>query len=198
VIPERAQQLNQAGAARIPAPAMAVPPPPPVPTGRRRAADDCCPGEEAYGDPRGLHSDDCPVYLAFVERFQQAMAKPQRITVLPPQPTLDDLTVRYSREDLDEAHERGVAEGRRQATEGWKREEQWAISYTLNGDPCEPAHGGSIFDSRKEAERSLDVWRRHYPELTYADEAYHRRETLTGQWTAEQDVPAEGGDHGDR
>lgn len=33
---------------------------------------------------------------------------------------LDDLTMRYSREDLDEAHERGVAEGRRQATEGFE------------------------------------------------------------------------------
>ena len=27
-------------------------------------ADDCCPGEPVHGDPRGLHTHDCPVYLA--------------------------------------------------------------------------------------------------------------------------------------
>lgn len=38
-IPERAQQLNRAGAACVPAPAMSVPPPPPVPVGHRPLAD---------------------------------------------------------------------------------------------------------------------------------------------------------------
>lgn len=83
-----------------------------------------------------------------------------------------------------------VALGRRQATEGWDRDEEWAISYTLNGDPCEPEHGGHVFDSREQAERHLDAWRRHYPNLTYADELYHRREVLTGPWEpAEQTQP---------
>jgi hypothetical protein len=83
-----------------------------------------------------------------------------------------------------------VAEGRRQATEGFEVREEWAISYTLNGNPCEPAHGGHVFDSREEAERHLDAWRRHYPDLTYADEVYHRREVMTGPWEpAEQTAP---------
>lgn len=32
--------------------------------------DDCCPGEPCYGDPRGLHSEDCPVYLANMETYE--------------------------------------------------------------------------------------------------------------------------------
>lgn len=79
--------------------------------------------------------------------------------------------------DLDELDE---------PAEGWEREEQWAISYTLNGDPCEPGHGGHVFGSREEAEAHLGAWRRLYPNLTYTDEVYHRREVLTGRW-----VPAE-------
>lgn len=84
------------------------------------------------------------------------------------------------------AYERGVAEGRRQATEGWDRDEEWAISYTLNGDPKPPEYGGHIFDSREDAERHIDAWRRHYPDLTYTDEVYHRREVLTGPWEADE------------
>lgn len=51
----------------------------------------------------------------FIERFRRAMDQPQRITVLPP---TDD-------EREQAAYERGVAEGRRQATEAWER--QWAV-----------------------------------------------------------------------
>lgn len=125
MIPDRAQQLNHAGAARVPAPAMAVPPPP-----------------------------------SQSERNQAA----------------------YERGIFDA----GVAEGRRQATEGFDRDEEWAISYSLNGDPKPPEYGGHIFDSRAEAERHLDTWRRHYPDQTYADEVYHRREVLTGPWEADE------------
>ena len=31
---------------------------------------DCCVGEPCYGDPKGLHSDDCPVYLANMAAFE--------------------------------------------------------------------------------------------------------------------------------
>jgi hypothetical protein len=52
-----------------------------------------------------------------IERFRQAMDQPQRITVLPPSES----------EREQAAYERGVAEGRRQATEGWERE--WGAQY---------------------------------------------------------------------
>ena len=29
-----------------------------------RIPPDCCPGEPAHGDPHGMHTFDCPVYLA--------------------------------------------------------------------------------------------------------------------------------------
>jgi hypothetical protein len=57
----------------------------------------------------------------FAERFRQALAQPQRITVLP-----------LSESDLEQAaYERGGAEGRRQATEGWER--QWAVAHVDGG-----------------------------------------------------------------
>lgn len=31
---------------------------------------DCCEGEPCYGDPKGLHSDDCPEYLASMAAFE--------------------------------------------------------------------------------------------------------------------------------
>lgn len=30
----------------------------------------CCAGEELYGDPHGLHTMDCPEYLANAERYE--------------------------------------------------------------------------------------------------------------------------------
>jgi hypothetical protein len=69
--------------------------------------------------------------------------------------------------------------------EGWDREEQWALSYALNGTPQEPGHGGHVFDSRAEAQRHIEAWQRHNPNLTYADVTYHRREVLTGEWQPE-------------
>jgi hypothetical protein len=76
--------------------------------------------------------------------------------------------------------------------EGWDREEQWALSYTLNGTPQEPGSGGHVFDSRAEAQqaqRHIEAWQRHYPDLTYADVKYHRREILTGEWQPETETP---------
>ena len=35
---------------------------------------DCCEGEPAFGDPRGLHSLDCPVYLDTVARLEARRA----------------------------------------------------------------------------------------------------------------------------
>lgn len=34
------------------------------------ARKDCCPGEPCLGDPRGMHSLDCPVYLASMEALE--------------------------------------------------------------------------------------------------------------------------------
>ena len=34
--------------------------------------DDCCAGEEAFGDPRGLHNLDCPVYQATAAHLEAA------------------------------------------------------------------------------------------------------------------------------
>jgi len=135
---DRAQQLNQVGAAAVPAPAMAVPPPPPVPNG---AVD--------LGD--------------LVERFNRGY-------------------------ELGRAA--GVAEGRRQATEGYDRDEEWTMRYRLNGTLTLGEDGGHVLDSREDAERHIDVWRRHYPDLTYTDVEYLRREVLSGPWeAAEQAKP---------
>lgn len=30
---------------------------------------DCCPGEPFRGDPKGLHTHDCPVYQANIDAF---------------------------------------------------------------------------------------------------------------------------------
>jgi hypothetical protein len=73
--------------------------------------------------------------------------------------------------------------------EGWDREEEWALSYTLNGTPQAPGHGGSVFSDRAEAQRHIEAWQRHYPDLTYADVKYHRREILTGEWQPETETP---------
>ncbi|MEU7904144.1 hypothetical protein [Actinoplanes sp. NPDC049118] len=40
------------------------------------AKKDCCVGEPGGGDPHGLHSWDCPEYLAFVERLEARRAEP--------------------------------------------------------------------------------------------------------------------------
>lgn len=127
-IPERAQQLNPAVAARISPPTMAVPPPPngqpcnacypstsTVPNTRIVHCDlpaghdgdhvetdtesswpACCPGESLRGDPHGMHTHDCPTYLAFVESWQQAMTKPKRVTVLPPSATEQPIVVEHA------------------------------------------------------------------------------------------------------
>ena len=86
--------------------------------------------------------------------------------------------------------ERGVAEGRRQATEGYSRDVEWTMRYRLNGTLALGEDGGHVLDSREDAERHIDVWRRHYPDLTYTDVEYLRREVLTGPWeAAEQAEP---------
>lgn len=33
---------------------------------------DCCPGEPCYGDPHGMHTMDCPVYLANVAALERS------------------------------------------------------------------------------------------------------------------------------
>lgn len=39
---------------------------------KRSDEKECCEGEEIHGDPRGLHTFDCPVYQANVEAFAKA------------------------------------------------------------------------------------------------------------------------------
>jgi hypothetical protein len=84
----------------------------------------CCPGESFRGDPHGMHTHDCPTYLAsmaafeqrttvlspteqaaFDQRFRELMAGPQRWEVLQPSES----------EREQAAYERGVAEGRAKA-----------------------------------------------------------------------------------
>lgn len=76
----------------------------------------CCPGETLRGDPHGMHTHDCPVYLANVAAWE-ASRPPVDPNWWPPQ-----LPKPITRVDLDErvraAYERGKAEGLRQATEG--------------------------------------------------------------------------------
>lgn len=40
------------------------------------SAEDCCRGEPGGGDPRGLHSLDCPEYLAFCARLDERRPAP--------------------------------------------------------------------------------------------------------------------------
>lgn len=40
------------------------------------SAEDCCKGEPGGGDPRGLHSLDCPEYLAFCARLDERRPAP--------------------------------------------------------------------------------------------------------------------------
>jgi len=39
-------------------------------------AKDCCVGEPAFGDPKGLHTADCPVYLANMDALERMQAEP--------------------------------------------------------------------------------------------------------------------------
>jgi hypothetical protein len=46
------------------------------------AKQDCCVGEPCMGDPRGLHSLDCPVYLASMDALE-ARTQPRRVELEP-------------------------------------------------------------------------------------------------------------------
>lgn len=41
------------------------------------SAKDCCKGEPGYGDPRGLHSEDCPEYLASMAALERRTRRPE-------------------------------------------------------------------------------------------------------------------------
>jgi hypothetical protein len=145
--------------------------------------DDCCPGEEVFGDPNGMHTHDCPVYLATVARIEanhRSEMRLRRPRLDEPQPPASGGVVetgpatdvvkqakpflqqcgpcdyglvemscscaggdyrpamialvreverlrRYGASALQLTYERGLAEGRRQATEGW--ELQWGVLF---------------------------------------------------------------------
>lgn len=106
MIPERAQQLNQAGAAAVPPPAMAVPPPPPAPNGQPRDRGIC----GAYAPT--LADGPTPICTLMAEHpgwhgDREGMSWVERNDAGP-------LAAAYERGIFDA----GVAEGRRQATEG--------------------------------------------------------------------------------
>lgn len=69
----------------------------------------------------------------FGERIRRAMAT-QRITVLPPAPELAQVDVDNA---WNRGYERGVAEGRRQATEGWDREWRVDLGGGWPEHPCD-------------------------------------------------------------
>lgn len=119
----------------------------------------CCPGESLRGDPFGMHTHDCPFYLANIEAWEA-----QRGPVTP-QPWPPQLPRPLTQADADErerlAYERGKAEGYdacadelndkalraikaafrdgrhlglREATEGWERE--WGVDLHGRGGHC--------------------------------------------------------------
>ncbi len=45
-----------------------------------QGGDACCAGEPIWGDPTGLHSDDCPEYLAWADRHE-AQRREQPVVV---------------------------------------------------------------------------------------------------------------------
>ena len=69
-------------------------------------------------------------------------------------------------------------------------EEEWSMRYRLNGDEKEPGYGGHVFDSREEAQRHIEAWRQHYPNLSYTDVRFVRR---TVSWSPWEDAGTEVG-----
>lgn len=58
-----------------------------------KPADDCCVGEPAFGDPKGLHNVDCPVYLANMDVLERMRVEPGSRPVTAPDPAAVDPTL---------------------------------------------------------------------------------------------------------
>lgn len=69
-----------------------------------------------------------------------------------------------------------------------RTDEEWTMSYKLDGEQQPPGHGGHVFDSRKEAERHISAWRDCYPSLAYTDVRYLSRRAVTGPWVEVTDA----------
>lgn len=114
--------------------------------------DDCCPGEPCMGDPRGMHTFDCPVYLANVEAWEadrrcRDAPKPDPLAdgtepnaarvlqrIIRSQTGVivkEHICRRIINAVVEPARAQGIAEGRRQATEGWERESLTIAQETL-------------------------------------------------------------------
>lgn len=95
----------------------------------------------------------------------------------------------WSLQEAIRAEEREcLAAAGRLLPDGGETDEQWAMSYKLNGEQQPPGHGGHVFGTRKEAERHLRAWRDCYPSLDYTDVRYLRREVVTGPWVEVPDA----------
>lgn len=77
---------------------------------------------------------------------------------------------------------RALAVAGRLFPEGAERAEEWTMRYRLNGKETCGEDAGHLFDSRAEAEAHIAAWRLHYPQLTYSDVVYLRRDVHVGPW----------------
>lgn len=63
------------------------------------------------------------------------------------------------------------------------RAEEWTMRYSLNGGPLQIGEeGGHVLDDLEDCQRHIRVWQQHYPDLTYSDVSYLRRDVFTGPW----------------
>lgn len=81
-----------------------------------------------------------------------------------------------------EAVVRAFAAAGRLLPEGAERAEEWTMRYRLNGKETCGEDAGHVLDSRAEAEAHIAAWRLHYPQFTYSDVVYLRRDVHVGPW----------------
>lgn len=106
----------------------------------------------------------------WMARFKELMGQPQQMSVLP-----DPFTL-ISQNDIAAAYERGIAEGLRQATEGWERE--YAVRYP----------DGYVYDDVTEAAaREIVV---HWPHRVVVSRLVGPWEPAAEQPEPDQSAPA--------